>query len=48
MTKIGLSSFENFKLKDELYITHDELKALKDLSSRRDIIIQKAKATPLF
>ena len=36
MKKICLSSFENFKFKDELNITPDELKALKD------IIIQKA------
>ena len=42
MKKICLSSFENFKFKDELNITPDELKALKDLSSREDIIIQKA------
>ena len=42
MEKIYLSSFENFKFKDELNITPDELKALKDLSSRKDIIIQKA------
>ena len=42
MKKICLSSFENFKFKDELNITPDELKALKDLSSHKDIIIQKA------
>ena len=42
MKKICLSSFENFKFKDELNIDTDELKALKDLSSRKDIIIQKA------
>ena len=42
MKKICLSSFENFTFKDELNITPDELKALKDLSSRKDIIIQKA------
>ena len=42
MKKICLSSFENFKFKDELNITPDELKALKDLSSREEIIIQKA------
>ena len=42
MKKICLSSFENFKFKDELNITPDELKALKDLSSRKEIIIQKA------
>ena len=42
MKNICLSSFENFKFKDELNITPDELKALKDLSSRKDIIIQKA------
>ena len=42
MKKICLSLFENFKFKDELNITPDELKALKDLSSRKDIIIQKA------
>ena len=35
MKKICFSSFENFKFKDELNITPDELKALKDLSSRR-------------
>ena len=38
---VCLSSFENLKFKDELHITLDELKALKDLSSRKDIIIQK-------
>ena len=37
-----LSSFENFKFKDEWNITPDKLKALKDLSSRKEIIIQKA------
>ena len=42
MKKICLSSFENFKFKDELNITPDELKALKDLSSRKHILIQKA------
>ena len=31
MKKIRFSSFENFKFKDELNITPDELKALKDL-----------------
>ena len=41
MQKIYLSSFENFKFKDELNITSDELKALNDLASRKDIIIQK-------
>ena len=41
MKKICPSLFENFKFKDELNITPDELKALKDLSSRKDIIIQK-------
>ena len=41
MKKICLSSFENFKFKDELNITPEELKALKDLSSRKDLIIQK-------
>ena len=39
MKKICLS---HFKFKDEINITPDELKALKDLSSRKDIIIQKA------
>ena len=42
MKKICFSSFENFKFKDELNITPDELKVLKDLSPRKDIIIQKA------
>ena len=42
MKKICLSSFEKFKFKDELNVTPDELKALKDVSSRKDIIIQKA------
>ena len=42
MKKMCFSSFENFKFKEELNITPDELKALKDLSSRKDIIIQKA------
>ena len=42
MKKICLSSFEKFKFKDELNTTPDELKALKDLSSRKDIIIQNA------
>ena len=49
MEEICLSSIENLKFKDELDITPDELKALKDLSSRKDIIIQKAdKGTPLL
>ena len=42
MKKIWLSSFGNFKFKNELNITSDELKALKDLLSHKDIIIQKA------
>ena len=42
MKKICFSSFENFKFKDELNVTPDELKALKDLSSPKDIVIQKA------
>ena len=42
MKKICLFLFENFKFNDELNITRDELKALNDLSSRKDIIIQKA------
>ena len=42
MKKICFSSFENFQFKDELNVTPDELKALKDLSLRKDIIIQKA------
>ena len=42
MKKICLSSFEKFKFKDELNVTPDELKALKDVWSRKDIIIQKA------
>ena len=41
MTQICFSSFENFKFKEELNITPDELEALKDLSPRKDIIIQK-------
>ena len=42
MKKICLSSLENFKFKDELNITPDNFKALKDLSFCKDIIIQKA------
>ena len=42
MKKICLSSFENFKFKGESNIAPDELKALKDLSSRNNIITQKA------
>ena len=42
MKKICLSSFGNFKFKDELNVTPHELNALKDVSSRKDIIIQKA------
>ena len=42
MKKICLFLFENFNFNDELNITRDELKALNDLSSRKDIIIQKA------
>ena len=42
MKKVCLSSFEKFKFKDELNITPDELKALKNLSSRKDNIIQNA------
>ena len=41
MKKIYFSLFENVKFKDELNIIPDELKTLKDLSSRKDIIIQK-------
>ena len=41
MKKICFSSFEKFKFKDELNITPKERKALKDLSSRKDNIIQK-------
>ena len=49
MKKICYSSFENFKLKDDLSITPDELKALKDLLSRQDISFRKqTKATPLL
>ena len=40
--KICLSSFENVKFKDELNITPNELKVLKDSSLPKDIIIQKA------
>ena len=42
MKKTCLSSFEKFNFKDELNITPDKLKALTDLSSGKDIIIQKA------
>ena len=42
MKKKCFFSFENFKFKDKLNISPDELKTLKDLSSRKDIIIQKA------
>ena len=42
MKKISFSSFEKFKFKDELNITPKERKALKNLSSRKDNIIQKA------
>ena len=42
MKKICLFSFENLKCKDELNINPNELTALKDLSSRKDIIIEKA------
>ena len=38
MRKICLSSSGNFKFKDEGNITPDKLKALKDLSSRKEII----------
>ena len=41
MKKISFSLFENFKFKDEINITHEKLKALKELPSRKDIIIQK-------
>ena len=41
MKKICFSSFEDFKFKYELNITLGDLKALKDLSSRKDIIIEK-------
>ena len=41
MKKIYFSSFENFKFREELNIMAEELKALKDLSSRKDVI-QKA------
>ena len=42
MKKICFSSFKNFQFEDELNITPKELKALRNLSSRKDIIIQKA------
>ena len=42
MRKIYLSSFKNVNSKNELNITTDQLKALKNLSSRKDIITQKA------
>ena len=42
MKKTCFSSFEKFNFKDELNITPDKLKALTDLSSGKDIIIQKA------
>ena len=42
LKKICFSSFENVKFKDELNIIPDELKPLKDLLSRKDIIIYKA------
>ena len=42
MNKVCLSLFENFKFKVEVNITSDEIKSLKNLSSRKDIIIQKA------
>ena len=41
MKKICLSLFENFKFKYELNFGPNELKVLKDLSSHKDIIIQK-------
>ena len=42
MKKIYFSPFENFKFKNELNIIPDELKALKDLLPRKDIMIQQA------
>ena len=42
LKKICFSSFENFKFKDELNITPDELKPLQDLLSRKGNIIYKA------
>ena len=42
MKKTCLSLFENFKFKDELKFTPNELKVLKDLLLHKDIIIQKA------
>ena len=39
MKEICFSSFENFEFKDKWNITPDKLKALKDLSSHKDIII---------
>ena len=42
MRKIYFSSFENFKFEDQLNLSFEELKVLKDLSSRKDFTIQKA------
>ena len=48
MKKIGLFSFENLKFKDELNITPNELTALKDLSSRKDIIEKAGKGNVIL
>ena len=40
--KVAFSSFDNYSFWDELNITKDEFKALKKLSSNKDIIVQKA------
>ena len=42
MRKIYFSSFENFKFEDQLNLSFEELKVLKDLSSRKYLTIQKA------
>ena len=42
MRKICFFSFKNVNFKNELNINTDQLKALKNLSSRKDIITQKA------
>ena len=42
MKKICFSSFDKFEFEYKLNLTPDEMKASQDLSSRGDIIIQKA------
>ena len=42
LKNICFKSFESYRFENELNLTKEELQVLKELSSREDIIIQKA------